>query len=165
MPNLATVKKTLVLTTRVEFGILDHYNRYKRSLFGTFDVDDDGMAGCSSYITEGVALRGYKNSLSAPYRKQERYVYICVGFELGYPLMLETSIDTCALTFLEVGNAWHDIKNFNPFDLRRSAGVGIRILPPMIGMTGTDWVYGFDEVFSNKNAGGNRLHFVLGQKF
>ena len=163
--NPTTVKKTPVLMTRVEFGILGHYNKYKKSPFGTFDVGGDGMTGYSSYATESVALRGYENSSLTPYRGQEGYAYTRIGFELRYPLMLETSTNIYALTFLEAGNAWHDVKNFNPFDLKRSAGVGVRIFLPMIGMMGIDWAYGFDKVLGDKSAGGSRFHFVLGQEF
>ena len=163
--NPTVVKKTPVLMTRVEFGILGHYNKYKKSPFGTFDVGGDGMTGYSSYATESVALRGYENSSLTPYRGQEGYAYTRIGFELRYPLMLETSTNIYALTFLEAGNAWHDVKNFNPFDLKRSAGVGVRIFLPMIGMMGIDWAYGFDKVLGDKSAGGSRFHFVLGQEF
>ncbi len=83
-------EKTPVLMTRVEFGILGHYNKYKKSPFGTFDVGGDGMTGYSSYATESVALRGYENSSLTPYRGQEGYAYTRIGFELRYPLMLET---------------------------------------------------------------------------
>ena len=163
--NPTVVKKTPVLMTRVEFGILGHYNKYKKSPFGTFDVGGDGMTGYSSYATESVALRGYENSSLTPYRGQEGYAYTRIGFELRYPLMLKTSTNIYALTFLEAGNAWHDVKNFNPFDLKRSAGVGVRIFLPMIGMMGIDWAYGFDKVLGDKSAGGSRFHFVLGQEF
>ena len=156
---------TLVLMTRADFGLLGSYNKYKKSPFETFYVGGDGMTGYSSYATESVALRGYENSSLTPYRGQEGYAYTRIGFELRYPLMLETSTNIYALTFLEAGNAWHDVKNFNPFDLKRSAGVGVRIFLPMIGMMGIDWAYGFDKVLGDKSAGGSRFHFVLGQEF
>ena len=68
-----------------------------------------------------------------------------------------------ALSFLEGGNAWTDTKKFNPFDMKRSAGVGVRIFLPMVGLMGIDWAYGFDKVFGTK--GGSQFHFVLGQEF
>lgn len=163
--NPMTVKKTPVLMTRVEFGLLGHYNKYKKSPFGTFDVGGDGMTGYSSYATESIALRGYENSSLTPYRGQEGYAYTRVGVELRYPLMLETSTNIYVLGFLEAGNAWHDVKNFNPFDLKRSAGFGVRIFLPMIGLMGIDWAYGFDSVLGDKSAGGSRFHFILGQEF
>lgn len=163
--NPTTVKKTPVLMTRVEFGLLGHYNKYKKSPFGTFDVGGDGMTGYSSYATESVALRGYENSALTPYRGQEGYAYTRIGFELRYPLMLEASTNIYMLGFMEAGNAWHDVKNFNPFDLKRSAGFGVRIFLPMIGLMGIDWAYGFDKVFGDKSQGGSRFHFILGQEF
>ena len=84
---------------------------------------------------------------------------------MRYPLMLETSTNIYVLGFLEAGNAWHDIKKFNPFELKRSAGVGVRIFLPMIGMMGIDWGYGFDKVFGSKQYGGSQFHFILGQEF
>ena len=156
--------KCLVLMTRTEFGLLGHYNEYKKSPFGTFDVGGDGMTGYSSYATESIALRGYENSSLTPYGS-EGYAYTRLGIELRYPLMLETSTNIYVLGFLEAGNAWNDIKKFNPFDLKRSAGVGVRIFLPMIGMMGIDWGYGFDKVFGSKQYGGSQFHFILGQEF
>ena len=156
--------KCLVLMTRAEFGLLGHYNQYKKSPFGTFDVGGDGMTGYSTYATESIALRGYENSSLTPYGS-EGYAYTRLGIELRYPLMLETSTNIYVLGFLEAGNAWHDIKKFNPFDLKRSAGIGVRIFLPMIGMMGIDWGYGFDKVRGTKDAGGSQFHFILGQEF
>ena len=156
--------KCLVLMSRIEFGLLGHYNKYKKSPFETFDVGGDGMTGYSSYATESVALRGYENSSLTPYGR-EGYAYTRLGIELRYPLMLETSTNIYVLGFLEAGNAWKDINKFNPFDLKRSAGVGVRIFLPMIGMMGIDWAYGFDKVFGSSSAGGSHFHFVLGQEF
>ena len=156
--------KCLVLMSRIEFGLLGHYNKYKKSPFETFDVGGDGMTGYSSYATESVALRGYENSSLTPYGR-EGYAYTRLGIELRYPLTLETSTNIYVLGFLEAGNAWNDINKFNPFDLKRSAGVGVRIFLPMIGMMGIDWAYGFDKVFGSSSAGGSHFHFVLGQEF
>ena len=158
------VKRTPVLMGRVEFGLLGHYNKYKKSPFETFDVGGDGMTGYSSYATESIALRGYENSSLTPYG-YEGYAYTRLGLELRYPLMLETSTSIYALGFVEAGNAWHDVKNFNPFELKRSAGVGVRIFLPMIGMMGIDWAYGFDKIRGSKDYGGSQFHFILGQEF
>ena len=159
--DYTTHPKSLVLMSRVEFGLLGHYNKYKKSPFETFDVGGDGMTGYSSYATESIALRGYENSSLTPYGS-EGYAYTRLGIELRYPLMLETSTNIYVLGFLEAGNAWNDINKFNPFDLKRSAGVGVRIFLPMIGI---DWAYGFDKVFGSSSAGGSHFHFVLGQEF
>jgi outer membrane protein insertion porin family len=163
--DYTTHPKCLVLMSRVEFGVLGHYNKYKKSPFETFDVGGDGMTGYSTYATESIALRGYENSSLTYYSGQEGYAYSRLGIELRYPLMLETSTNIYVLSFLEAGNAWHNIKNINPFDLKRSAGVGVRIFLPMIGMMGIDWAYGFDKVNGSKEYGGSHFHFVLGQEF
>lgn len=159
-----TVKRTPVLMGRVEFGLLGHYNKYKKSPFETFEVGGDGMTGYSSYATETIALRGYDNGSLTPYG-YEGYAYTRLGMELRYPLMLETSTSIYALAFAEAGNAWHDVSQFNPFELKRSAGVGVRIFLPMIGMMGIDWAYGFDKVYGSSSYGGSQFHFILGQEF
>ncbi|BEG99841.1 outer membrane protein assembly factor BamA [Bacteroides sedimenti] len=156
--------KCPVLMTRADFGFLGHYDRYKKSPFETYDMGGDGMTGYSSYATESVALRGYENNSLTP-TGYAGYAYTRLGIELRYPLMLESSTSIYALGFVEAGNAWHDLKNYNPFDLKRSAGVGVRIFLPMIGMMGIDWGYGFDKVFGSKQYGGSQFHFILGQEF
>jgi outer membrane protein insertion porin family len=155
-------QKCFVLMTRVEFGLLGSYNKYKKSPFETFYVGGDGMSGYSSgYAEETVGLRGYENGSLTPYY-QEGYAYDRFTLELRYPFMLgNTTI--YGLTFLEGGNAWHETKNFNPFDMKRSAGVGVRLYLPMVGLMGIDWAYGFDKVFGTK--GGSQFHFILGQEF
>ena len=85
--------------------------------------------------------------------------------ELRYPLLLDNSTNIYALAFVEGGNAWNHVKRFNPFDLKRSAGVGVRLFLPMVGLMGIDWAYGFDKVFGSKSYGGSQFHFILGQEF
>lgn len=156
--------KCPVLMTRADFGFLGHFDVNKKSPFETFDMGGDGMTGYSTYATESVALRGYENNSLTP-TGLAGYAYTRLGLELRYPLMLESSTSIYALSFVEAGNAWNDIKNFNPFDLKRSAGVGVRIFLPMIGMMGIDWAYGFDKIFGSKQYGGSQFHFILGQEF
>jgi outer membrane protein insertion porin family len=100
-----------VLMTRADFGLLGHYNKYKKSPFETFDVGGDGMTGYASYATQSVGLRGYENSSLTPYGN-EGYAYARLAMELRYPLMLETSTNIFVLGFVEGGNAWHDVKIF-----------------------------------------------------
>ena len=131
--------KCPVLMTRVEFGLLGHYNKNKRSPFETFYVGGDGMSGYSyNYATETIGLRGYDNGSLTP-RGYSGYAYDRFTLELRYPLILSNSTNIYALTFLEGGNAWNSIKDFNPFDMKRSAGAGVRILLPMVGLLGIDW--------------------------
>ncbi|MBR1788329.1 MAG: outer membrane protein assembly factor BamA [Bacteroidaceae bacterium] len=159
--------KCLVLMTRVEFGVLGHYNKYKKSPFETFYVGGDGTSGYSStYATETIGLRGYDNGSLT--NRAYGYAYDRFTIELRYPLMLGNSANIYALSFLEGGNAWHDIKKFNPFDMKRSAGFGVRIMLPMVGLLGIDWAYGFDKVLNNNGMwekGGSQFHFILGQEF
>ena len=162
---LSSNPKCFVLMTRFDCGFLGSYNKYKKSPFETFYMGGDGMSGYSyNYYSETIGLRGYDNGCLTPYGF-EGYAYSRLGAELRYPVMLQGSTNIYALAFVEGGNAWTDIKKFNPFDMKRSAGVGVRIFLPMVGMMGIDWGYGFDKVFGSKKYGGSQFHFVLGQEF
>ena len=158
-------QKCFVLMTRVELGLLGSYNKYKKSPFETFYVGGDGMSGYSSgYAEETIGLRGYENGSLTPYRATG-YAYDRFSLELRYPFLLgNTTI--YGLGFLEGGNAWSEAKNFNPFDIKRSAGIGVRIFLPMVGLMGIDWAYGFDKPYATSNSiGGSQFHFILGQEF
>ena len=157
-----TTQWTPVLMTRADIGLLGSYNKYLKSPFETFYVGGDGMSGSYTYATETIALRGYDNGQFTPWGS-EGYAYTRFGVELHFPLMLQASTTIYALTFLEGGNAWTSVKQFNPFSMKRSAGAGVRIFLPMVGMMGIDWAYGFDRVFGQK--GGSHFHFILGQEF
>ena len=163
---LMDIQKCPVIMTRTEFGILGHFNSHKRSPFETFYVGGDGMTGYSyNYASETIALRGYENGSLTQYGGGEGYAYVRLGAELRYPLMLENSTSIYALGFVEAGNAWHDVSDFNPFKLKRSAGVGVRIFLPMIGMMGIDWAYGFDKIKGSMQYSGSQFHFIIGQEF
>ena len=163
---LSSAVKTPVLMTRFECGILGAYNRYKKSPFETYYVGGDGMSGYSTgYATETIGLRGYDNGSLAGNTSSNAYAYTRMTLELRYPLMLETSTSMYALAFVEGGNAWADVKDFNPFDMKRSVGVGVRILLPMVGLMGVDWAYGFQKTINGYNAGGSQFHFIIGQEF
>ena len=161
----------LVLMTRAQFGYLGYYNRnWGYSPFENFQVGGDGMSGYMTYGAEIVSLRGYEDySLTprkmTPYsRNMESYagnVYDKFTLELRYPVILQPQSTIYALAFLEGGNCWSDIRDFNPFQIKRSAGVGVRVFLPMIGLLGVDWGYGFDDTTN----GGSHFHFVLGQQF
>ena len=155
-------KWTLVLMTRADIGLLGSYNKYLKSPFETFYVGGDGMSGSYGYAQETIALRGYDNGAFTPWTK-DGYAYTRFCMELHFPFMLQPTTTIYGLAFLEGGNAWTDMKDFSPFNLKRSAGAGVRIYLPMVGMMGIDWAYGFDEVFGQK--GGSHFHFILGQEF
>lgn len=162
-----TPNQKLVLMTRMEYGFLGYYNKYRRSPFERYYVGGDGMTGTSSiYATTAIKVRGYENgSLSKDPNSERRdaNMYSRLSLELRYPLMLETSTTIYALVFADAGNSWNEFKDFNPFDLKRSLGVGVRIFLPMIGLVGVDYGYGFD--MSKKDGGTNNFHFVIGQEF
>lgn len=159
---LTSGQKCFVLMTRVEFGLLGSYNKNKKSPFETYYMGGDGMSGYSTgYAEETIGLRGYENGSLTP-RGAEGYAYSRMSLELRYPFLLgNTTI--YGLGFVEAGNAWTETSKFNPFDMKRSAGLGVRIFLPMVGMMGIDWAYGFDKVFGTK--GGSQFHFILGQEF
>ncbi len=161
----------LVLMSRAQFGYLGYYNRnWGYSPFEGFLVGGDGMSGYYSYGTEVISLRGYENYSLTPYEpstyNSNGYayagnVYDKFTFELRYPVILQPSSTIYALVFAEGGNCWSDIKKFNPFQIKRSAGVGVRIFLPMVGLLGVDWGYGFDGPAGSKS----QFHFVIGQQF
>ena len=161
----------LVLMTRAQFGYLGFYNRnWGYSPFEGFLVGGDGMSGYSTYGSEVVSMRGYMNYSLTP---QLASAYNSAGMswagnlydkftvELRYPVILQPQSTIFVLAFAEGGNCWADIRNFNPFQIKRSAGIGARIFLPMVGLLGVDWGYGFDD----KENGGSQFHFVIGQQF
>lgn len=153
--------RKLVMATRFDIGLLGAYNQYKRSPFGTFYMGGDGMTGySSSYAYDIIALRGYGNGDLGV-----GWLYQRVGLELRYPLLMEQSATIYASAFLEAGNLWSDFKYYSPFELKRSAGVGVRIFIPIVGLLGIDWAYGFDPVGTESKAHGGEFHFVIGQEF
>ena len=158
--------KCPVLMTRAEFGILGAYNKWKKSPFETYYVGGDGMSGYSTgYATETIGLRGYDNGSLAGNNGQNAYAYSRMTLELRYPIMLEATTSMYALAFLEGGNAWTNARKFNPFNMRQSAGVGVRILLPMVGLMGIDWAYGFTKYINGQKVGGSQFHFIIGQEF
>jgi len=161
-PLSNNVQWTPVVMTRFDFGLIGSFNKYLKTPFETFYVGGDGMSGSYTYATETIALRGYDNGVFTPWTR-EGYAYTRMGMELHFPLMLQQSTTIYALAFLEAGNAWTSVKQFNPFSIKRSGGVGVRIQLPMVGLMGIDWAYGFDVVDGQR--GGSHFHFILGQEF
>ncbi len=167
----------LVVMTKLEAGFLGYYNEYLKSPFEKFNLGGDGMAGYSYYGSETIGLRGYaNNSLTATSlvynNRNQRYesvydgnIYTKMALELRYPLTLQPSATVYGLVFAEAGNSWSKFENYNPFNLKRSAGVGVRIFLPMFGLMGIDWGYGFDDVPGRPGDSGGNFHFVMGQNF
>ena len=163
-----TKDSKLVLMTRAEFGYLGHYNKYAKSPFESFYMGGDGMSSYSSYSTDYISMRGYEAGSLTPYDavtgRNLGYVYNKYTMEIRYPISLEQNATIWVLGFAEAGNCWADIKDFNPFDLKRSLGVGVRIFLPMFGLMGIDWGYGFDPINGSTKMSGSNFHFILGQE-
>ena len=161
----------LVLMTKAQFGYLGYYNRnWGYSPFEGFLLGGDGMSGYSTYGSDVISLRGYENYSLTPYLptnyNSNGYayagnVYDKFTVELRYPVILQPQSTIYVLGFLEGGNCWSDIRKFNPFQIYRSAGVGVRVVLPMVGLIGVDWGYGFDS----NSIGGSQFHFIIGQQF
>ena len=161
----------LVMMTRAQFGYLGYYNKNMGySPFEGFLLGGDGMSGYNTYGSEIVAMRGYDDYSLTPYAPSSYNsngyayagnVYDKFTVELRYPLILEAQSTIFVLGFLEGGNCWAGIDEFKPFQIKRSAGVGVRVYLPMIGLIGVDWGYGFDD----KTHGKGNFHFMIGQQF
>ncbi|MGM0376033.1 MAG: outer membrane protein assembly factor BamA [Bacteroidota bacterium] len=157
----------LVMMTKVQGGFLGYFNENRRSPFEKFVLGGDGMSGYSYYGSETIGLRGYENASLTPLTngRQDGNMYNKLAMELRYPLTLKPSATVYGLLFAEAGNSWSEFRDYNPFGLKRSAGVGVRIFLPMFGLMGIDWGYGFDDVTGSPNANGSNFHFVIGQNF
>ncbi len=160
-----------VIMGRAQFGYLGYYNRkWGYSPFEGFRVGGDGMSGYDSYGSDIIALRGYENySLTpwevTPYSTSGYYagnVYDKFTMEFRYPVILQPQSTIFVLGFLEGGNCWADIQKFNPLQIKRSAGFGVRVFLPMIGLLGVDWGYGFDNPDKKSRS---QFHFMIGQQF
>ena len=156
----------LVLKTQTDFGIIGSYNSERGEIpFERFYLGGDGMA--NNFAMDGreiIALRGYPNqSLSS---RDGSTVYNKFTLELRYPITLKPSASIYALSFLESGQGFENLKEFNPFNAKRSAGMGVRIFMPAFGLLGIDFGYGFDNINSNlKTPNGWETHFIIGQQF
>jgi outer membrane protein insertion porin family len=163
-----TLAGNLVFYTRAHFGYLGHYNDdLGPSPFEGFDVGGDGMSGFNIYGYEIIALRGYENGSLTPRVNglKAGNVYTRLTLELRYPITLNPSATVFVLGFLEGGNAWYSIDEFNPFLVKRSAGIGLRAFLPMFGLLGIDWGYGFDPIPGLPDANRSQFHFTIGQQF
>ncbi len=154
----------LVLNTRAEFGFLGMFNKdYGYSPFEGFNLGGDGLVTYNLYGMETIALRGYENGSLTP--ASGGNVYDKFTVEIRYPLSLNPSATLYGLAFFEAGKAWYEFKDFNPFNIHRAAGVGVRIFLPMFGKLGVDWGYGFDEIPGSPTSHKSQFHFIIGQNF
>ncbi len=161
--NITKLAGDLILSTKAEFGFLGMYNSaYGPSPFEGYNMGGDGLISYNLYGKETISLRGYGNGSLTPLTGGN--IYDKFSFELRYPLSLNPSATLYVLTFAEGGNCWDKFDEFKPFDIKRSAGVGIRIFLPMFGRLGVDWGYGFDEAV-RPGENHSQFHFIIGQNF
>lgn len=156
----------LVLATKIEMGLLGAYsNSLGVAPFERFYVGGDGLSGMGMVYDgrELISLRGYSENSVSP--QTGATIYNKYTSELRYALSLNPSSTMYALGFLEAGNAWDNFDNFNPFAVKRSAGFGVRIMLPMIGMMGLDYGWGLDDIPGRSDANGGQFHFSIGQQF
>lgn len=154
----------LVLMLKAEMGYLGSYNKYKVSPFNRYQVGGDGMSGYNMYGIDIISMRGYEDGALDPSNHYSRG-YNKYTAELRYPVILKPSSHIYVLGFLEGGNAFDSWKSFSPFKIKRSAGFGVRLYLPVVGMLGIDWGYGFDPPANSTEKSGSQFHFVLGQQF
>lgn len=158
--------KDLVLRPSVEFGFLGAYNNDRGTIpFERYFLGGDGLGTYSLDGREAIALRGYPNqSLSD---NDGGTIYNKFSLELRYPITLKASAKIYALGFLEGGASFNSFRDYNPFDIKRSTGLGIRIFMPAFGLLGIDFGYGFDplESLGETKAHGWETHFIIGQQF
>ena len=152
----------LVLSLRARFGYLGMYNsKVGSSPFERFYLGGSGLT--ATYILDGreiVGMRGYSDAALSPV--DGGTIFQKFTFELRYPVALNPSATVYLLGFLEAGNSWTEMRDYKPFKMYRSAGVGIRVFLPMFGLLGLDWGYGFDPVPSNPSAHKSQFHFTMG---
>jgi outer membrane protein insertion porin family len=163
------LRGNFVLFSRIKYGFLGAYNSdIGITPFERFYVGGDGLSGYNSLDgRELVGLRGYGNETVTPgYGTNESNggtIFSKYTLELRYPISLNPNSTIYAMGFLEAGNAWLKFKDFNPFSIKRSAGLGIRVYLPMFGMLGLDWGYGFDKIPGIPSANGGQFHFSINQ--
>lgn len=156
--------KDLVIMSNAEFGVLGNYNKkLGDSPFERFFVGGDGMASYQLDGRETIALRGYENGRLSSI--EGGTIYNKFQMELRYPITLKPSASIYVLGFLEAGNSYDGFKNFNPFVLKRSAGLGLRIFMPAFGLLGIDFAHGFDPLPGQTVKSGWQTHFIIGQQF
>jgi len=158
----------LVLNTRTKFGFLGLYNPdIGIAPFERFYLGGDGLSGFALDGREIVALRGYGNSTLTPRNSANNFIggtiYNKYTVELRYPISLNPMATVYLLGFAEAGNSWTKFSEFNPFDVKRSAGAGVRIFLPMFGLLGLDWGYGFDAIPGLPSANKGQFHFSINQ--
>jgi len=153
-----------VLMTQIELGYLGYYNEALKDMpFERYYVGGDGLQQSQFDGREIVGLRGYENSSLSGVNGGT--IYNKFTMEVRYPITLKPSASIYVLGFLESGNSYQDFQSFNPFDVRRSAGLGVRIFMPAFGLLGIDFANGLDAPPGSFQPSGWQTHFIIGQQF
>ena len=160
-----TRNSNLVLMASAEMGFLGHYNINKKSPFERFEIGGDGMSGYTIYGVDIIGLRGYEDGALDPVNGNYSMAYNKYTMELRYPLILKQSSQIYMLAFLEGGSGFNSWKEFSPFKIKRSAGLGVRLYLPIVGLLGLDWGWGFDAAMGQTKRSGSHFHFTMGQSF
>ncbi len=155
----------LVLMVRAEMGYLGNYNSNKISPFERYEVGGDGTSGYSTYGIDAISVRGYDDGALDPVDGSYSIAYNKYTMELRYPVVLKPASQIYVLGFVEGANGFDSWEDFSPFRIKRSAGVGVRLYLPILGMMGLDWGYGFDAASGESEKSGAHFHFMMGQQF
>ena len=159
-----TADQKLIVMLGAEMGYLGNYNKDKVSPFERFEIGGDGMTGYNMYGVDIISLRGYDDGALDP-SDYYSVAYNKYTMELRYPVILKPSSSIYVHAFMEGGSGFNSWREFSPFKIKRSAGVGVRMFLPVVGLIGVDWGYGFDTPFGSSERSGSQFHFVLGQQF
>ena len=160
-----TRNNNLVLMAAAEMGFLGHFNKNKVSPFERFEIGGDGMSGYTIYGVDIIGLRGYEDGALDPVDGNYSVAYNKYTMELRYPIMLKPESQIFVLGFLEGGSGFNSWKEFSPFKIKRSAGVGVRMYLPIVGLLGLDWGWGFDAPMGSNRRSGSQFHFTMGKSF
>ncbi|MBC7426485.1 MAG: BamA/TamA family outer membrane protein [Bacteroidia bacterium] len=174
--HYVTIKPKLVFMTKARFGYLGYYNKFLNTApFERFVVGGSGLNSFGQIGSEIISMRGYTDrtlSLNAapPGSSAGAAIFNKYTAEIRYAISTNPSATIFTLAFVEAGNAWLDPRKYNPFEVKRSAGVGIRLFLPMFGLLGLDYAYGFDWRTIRQSAytgtyQPKQLHFFIGQQF
>lgn len=157
----------LVFSARAHMGFIGSYNKTAPiSPFERFILGGSGLGFGNLLLgSDIIGLRGYQDNKVVPSDSQREggVAYNKFVMELRYPVTLNQAASIFVLAFAEGGNNWGSFKTFQPFDLKRSAGVGARIFMPAFGLLGIDWAYGFDTIPGSPGVNGAQFHFTIGQ--
>jgi outer membrane protein insertion porin family len=164
-----TNNQKLVLMAKAEFGYLGHYDPNKLSPFEGFRMGGDGMQGYTMYGEDIIGMRGYEDMALVPMESQNAKdrarVYSKYTMEVRYPFIQQGQTNIYGLVFAEAGNGYASWKTFNPFQLKRTLGAGVRLYLPIVGMLGFDWGWGFDIPAGGDRRAGGKISFTMGQEF